>query len=136
MGDIWNVAFAAVAALLQKASGAILAFVKIPYNAISGAIKAINKIPIAGKAVSLPLQPLKLFFGFFVKIASKLAFFFKIILIVLIAILAIKVLLKISSRILYMRNKKKFKKYHESLEERMQQAEANAQSGMRAMNYY
>lgn len=34
MGDVWNVAFVAVAFLLQKASGAILTFVKIPYNAV------------------------------------------------------------------------------------------------------
>ena len=49
MGDVWNVAFTVVAFLLQKASGAILTFVKIPYNAVNGVIKAINKIPLAGK---------------------------------------------------------------------------------------
>ena len=102
MGDVWNVAFTVVAFLLQKASGAILTFVKIPYNAVNGVIKAINKIPLAGKAISLPLQPLKLFFGFFVKIASRLAFFFKAIFIVLIIILALKILLKILSRISYL----------------------------------
>ena len=131
MGDVWNVAFVAVAFLLQKASGAILTFVKIPYNAVNGVIKAINKIPLAGKAISLPLQPLKLFFGFFVKIASKLAFFFKAIFIVL-----IKILLKILSRISYMRNKKKFKEYYEELEDRMQNAESQSVAGMDAMNYY
>lgn len=94
MGDVWNVAFTVVAFLLQKASGAILTFVKIPYNAVNGVIKAINKIPLAGKAISLPLQPLKLFFGFLVKIASRLAFFFKAIFIVLIIILALKNTLK------------------------------------------
>ena len=132
MGDVWNVAFVAVA----KASGAILTFVKIPYNAVNGVIKAINKIPLAGKAISLPLQPLKLFFGFFVKIASKLAFFFKAIFIVLIIILALKILLKILSRISYMRNKKKFKEYYEELEDRMQNAESQSVAGMDAMNYY
>lgn len=136
MGDVWNVAFVAVAFLLQKASGAILTFVKIPYNAVNGVIKAINKIPLAGKAISLPLQPLKLFFGFFVKIASKLAFFFKVIFIVLIIILALKILLKILSRISYMRNKKKFKEYYEELEDRMQNAESQSVAGMDAMNYY
>ena len=39
MGDVWNVAFVAVAFLLQKASGAILTFVKIPYNAVNGVIR-------------------------------------------------------------------------------------------------
>ena len=126
MGDVWNVAFTVVAFLLQKASGAILTFVKIPYNAV---IKAINKIPLAGKAISLPLQPLKLFFGFFVKIASRLAFFFKAIFIVLIIILALKILLKILSRISYMKNKKKFKEYYEELEDRMQNAESQSAAG-------
>ena len=42
MGDVWNVAFTVVAFLLQKASGAILTFVKIPYNAVNGVIKAIG----------------------------------------------------------------------------------------------
>lgn len=137
MGDVWNIAFAVVAFLLQKASGLILTFVKIPYNAINNVIKAINKIPLAGKAVSLPLQPIKLFFGFFVKVASKLSIFFKIAFIVLIAILALKILLKILSRISYMRNKKKFKEYHEDLEARMQNTEEQvAMSGMGSMNYY
>ena len=45
MGDVWNVAFTVVAFLLQKASGAILTFVKIPNNAVNVVIKAINKIP-------------------------------------------------------------------------------------------
>ena len=134
MGDVWNVAFTVVAFLLQKASGAILTFVKIPYNAVNGVIKAINKIPLAGKAISLPLQPLKLFFGFFVKIASRLAFFFKAI--VLIIILALKILLKILSRISYMKNKKKFKEYYEELEDRMQNAESQSVAGIDAMNYY
>ena len=105
--------------LIAKSIRSYINFCKIPYNAVNGVIKAINKIPLAGKAISLPLQPLKLFFGFFVKIASRLAFFFKAIFIVLIIILAEKILLMILSRISYTKNKKKFKEYYEELEDRM-----------------
>ena len=56
--------------------------------------------------------------------------------IVLIIILALKILLKILSRISYMRNKKKFKEYYEELEDRMQNAESQSVAGMDAMNYY
>lgn len=128
MGDIWNIIFAGGAFLLQKASGALLALAKVPYNFISNVIKTLNKVPLAGKALSLPFQPIKMVFGGIVKIVSKFAGFFKIIFIILLVILAIKILLKLVSRIIYMRNKKKYKEYYRNLEERMDSQEVQDDS--------
>lgn len=139
MGDVWNIVFAIGALLLQKASGALLAIVKAPYNLVNNSIKTISKIPLAGKAAALPLKPIRALFGGIVAIVGKFAIVFKVIFIALLIILAIKIFLKLVSRIAYMRNKKKYKEYHKDLEERLERAESSAEessTGMRAMNYY
>ena len=145
MGDVWNVVFAICAFLLQKASGALLAIVKAPYNLVNSSIKTISKIPLTGKAAALPLKPIRALFGGIVAVVGKFAIVFKVIFIALLIILAIKVFLKLVSRIAYMRNKKKYKEYYEELEARLERAEMaekdemveeKSTTRMGAMNYY
>lgn len=126
MGDIWNAVFAFGAFILQKLSGKLVSIVRIPYDFINTVIKTLNKVPLAGKALSLPFQPIKLIFGAVLKVVSKIAGFFKIIFIILLAILLIKLVLKLVSRIIYLRNKRKYKKYYKDLEQRLDTTEESS----------
>lgn len=114
-GFIQLIVATAITFVLRNSIDGLTKIVGFPYNALGSCISTIKKIPAVGSVLSVPFKILQTVFGIPLKIVQFFAGSIKIIFIVLAVILVITLILKIVSRINYLKSKKAYSLYHRGL---------------------